>query len=88
MGDVVLRFAVDTGEVAQLFGRFLNNFIESHTSEVDRLAASSDAPYLMVKTDLDQVGEVKVITFQEPGAASAFSSGWAEMLAQGELKTA
>jgi len=86
MSDVVLRFAVETGEIAQMFGRFLNSFIESRTQEVESFAASGDAPYLMIKTDVDQCGEVRVLTFQEPGAASAFSSGWAETLRRGERR--
>ena len=31
MSDVVLRFSVDTPQVAQMFGRFLTSFIESRT---------------------------------------------------------
>jgi hypothetical protein len=88
MSDVVLKFPVQTGEVAQLFGRFLSSFIESQTSEVERLAASADAPYLMMRTDLDQTGEIRVLIFQEPSAASAFSTGWAEMLTGHALNTA
>ena len=86
MSDVVLRFAVETDAVAQMFGRFFNSFIESRTQEVERFADSSDAPYVMIKTDVDQAGEVRVLTFQEQGAASAFSNGWAEMLRRGERR--
>jgi hypothetical protein len=89
MSDVVLRFSVDTPQVAQMFGRFLTSFIESRTQEVERFAAANgDAPYVMIKTDVEQAGEVRVLTFQEPGAASAFSRGWAELLKRGERRRA
>lgn len=81
MAEVVLQLPVDANE-DHLFGRFLNRFMESRSTEVERLAASSDAPYVMIHTD-PVVGEtVKIVTFQEPGAATAFSSGWARARAR------
>lgn len=87
MSEVVLQLPVDTGEDL-LFGRFLNRFMESRTTEVDRLAASSDAPYLMVHTDPAVGDAVRIVTFQEPGAAQAFKSGWAAMRARRDLHPA
>jgi hypothetical protein len=89
MSDVVLRFSVDTPQVAQMFGRFLTAFIESRTQDVERFAAANaDAPYVMIKTDVDQAGEVRVLTFQEPGAATAFSRGWTELLKRDQRRRA
>ena len=75
MTEVVLQLPVDTSE-DHLFGRYLDRFMQSRSTEVERLAASSDAPYVMIHSD-PAVGEaVRIVTFQEPGAATAFSSGW------------
>ena len=75
MSEVVLQLAVDTNEDL-LFGRYLNAFMESRSTEVERLSASSDAPYVMVHTDPAVGDAVRIVTFQEPGAAQAFKSGW------------
>lgn len=77
MGDVVLRLPIEAGEEAQLFGRYLNGFMEARFKDAERMAASSDAPYLMIRSDLGGAAEIKVLIFQEPSVASAFSSGWA-----------
>jgi hypothetical protein len=75
MTEVVLQLPVDASE-DHLFGRFLDRFMQSRSTEVERLAASSDAPYVMIHSDPALGTEVKIVTFQEPGAASAFSTGW------------
>ncbi len=77
VSDVVIQFPVRTGEEAQLFGAYLAEFMESLTGQAESWAADSDAPYLMVRSDPLKDVEVKVLTFQHPGAAQAFSSGWA-----------
>ena len=83
MSEVVLQLPVDTHE-DQLFGRYVDRFMESRSLEVERMAASSDAPYVMIHSD-PVVGEtVRIVTFQEPGAARAFSSGWAAARARRE----
>lgn len=74
MGDVVLRLPVGAGE-DQLFGRFLNRFMEDRTVEVERVSAMIDAPYLMVRSEPGE--DARTVIFQEPNAASAFMSGWA-----------
>ena len=82
MSDVVLTLPVKSGEEALLFGKFLNRFMESRSSEADRMAAFSDAPYMMVRSDPMDGEELKVLTFQEKSVASAFSAGWS-MLVKG-----
>lgn len=73
--EVVLQLPVDASE-DHLFGHFLDRFMQSRAGDVERLAACSDAPYVMVHSD-PAVGEkVKIVTFQEPGAATDFSSAW------------
>lgn len=74
MGDVVLRLPVEANE-DQLFGRFLNRFMEDRSIEVERVSALIDAPYLMVRSDPGE--DCRTVIFQEPNAASAFMSGWA-----------
>lgn len=80
MTDVVLTLPVKVGEEAQLFGRFLNRFMESRSFEAEQMAADSDAPYVMVRSDPLDGQELKVLTFQETSVASAFSAGWARLL--------
>lgn len=74
MGDVVLRLPVGADE-DQLFGRYLNRFMEDREVEVERVSAMIDAPYLMIRSDPGEA--CKTVIFQEPGAARAFMSGWA-----------
>ncbi len=87
MSEVILQVPVATGEDL-LFGRFLNRFMELRTTEVERMAASSDAPYVMIHTDPAVGDAVRIVTFQEPGAAQAFKSGWAAMRASRDLHPA
>jgi hypothetical protein len=82
MTDVVLTLPVKAGEEALMFGRFLTRFMESRSFEAERMAANSDAPYMMVRSDPLDGQELKVLTFQETSVASAFSAGWA-MLRKG-----
>jgi len=78
MADVVLKLPIREGEEAQLFGSYLNRFMESRSSEAERMAPFSDAPYLMIRSDPGLTEDMKVLIFQERSAASAFSSGWAK----------
>ena len=86
MSDVVVRLPLETGEEAQLFGVYLNRFMESRSQEAERLADSFDAPYLMVRSDPAPDRETKVLIFQRREAARDFSTGWA--LARRGLKAA
>ena len=79
MTDIVLTLPVKVGEEAMLFGRFLNRFMESRSGEAERMAANSDAPYMMVRSDPMDGEELKVLTFQEPSVASAFNAGWSKL---------
>ena len=82
MADVVVTLPVRIGEEAQLFGRYLNGFMESRSFEAESMASFSDAPYLMMRSDPGEVEEIKVLTFQERSVASDFSSGWANARTQ------
>ena len=77
MGDVVLQLPVGTSEDL-LFGAYVNRFMESRSIDVERYAAVSDAPYLMIRQDPAVGDDVRILIFQEHQAASAFSSGWAK----------
>jgi hypothetical protein len=78
MTDIVLTLPIEAGEEALLFGSFLNRFMESRSSEAERMAESSDAPYLMLRSDPGDGQDIKVLIFQERSVASAFSAGWAK----------
>ncbi len=78
MTDVVIKLPVHDGAEAELFGDYLNRFIENSSSDAEVQAADSDAPYLMVRSDPLPDLEMKVLIFQQPSAALAFSDGWAE----------
>jgi hypothetical protein len=82
MTDVVLQLPVDTGEDL-LFGAYVSRFMETRANDVERCAASSDAPYLMIRSDPAVGDQVRILIFQEHGAASDFSSGWARARARG-----
>jgi hypothetical protein len=75
LSDVVIQLPVQHGEEAQLFGAYLAEFMESLITETERWV-DGEAPFLMVRSDPLQDVEVKVLTFQHPGAAKAFASGW------------
>ncbi len=80
MADVVIKFPVNGGAEADLFGDYLNRFIQDSSSAATIHAADSDAPYLMVRSDPMANLEMKVLIFQESAAAAAFSEGWANAL--------
>ena len=76
MADVVVQLPVGSSEDL-LFGAYLSRFMESRANDVERWAAASDAPYLMIRSD-PAVGEnIRIVIFQEKAAAAAFSDGWA-----------
>lgn len=78
MTDVVVKLPVQEGEEARLFGNFLSSFIQSCCSEAERWASANDAPYLIVHSEPQPDVEMKVLTFQQRGAARAFSREWAK----------
>ena len=81
MAEVVLQLPVAASEDL-MFGRFLDRFMASRSREVERMADSSDAPYVMIHTDPALGDTVRIVTFQESAAATAFSSGWAQARAR------
>ena len=78
MADIVIRVPVTDGAEAELFGDYLNQFIQQSSSSAAVQTADRDAPYLMVRSDPMPDLEMKVLTFQEISAAAAFSDGWAQ----------
>ncbi len=85
MAEVVLQLPVDASE-DHLFGRFLDRFMQSRSTEVERLAAESDAPYVMIHSDPALGDEMKIVTFQEAAAANDFSSGWRRARRDGDRR--
>jgi hypothetical protein len=88
MADVVVTFPIREGDEAQLFGKYLNRFMESRSFEAEQMAKSSDAPYLMMHSDPRDGHDVKRLIFQENSVASAFSSGWANARIQRSARAA
>lgn len=76
MSDIVLTVPVGSAEEDRLFGRYLDRFLETAVS--DPALDTPDAPFLMVRSDPSLGGTVKVVIFQESGAADAFSRGWSQ----------
>jgi hypothetical protein len=76
MVDVVIRLPIKSDQEANLFSTYLNRFMQRRSAVVDDLPEAIDAPYLIVHTDPRLDRELKVLTFQNLGAARAFSSGW------------
>jgi hypothetical protein len=75
LSDVVIQFPVQHGEEAQLFGVYLAEFMEALMGEAEHWL-DGEAPFLMVRSDPLKDVEVKVLTFQHPRAAQAFTNGW------------
>jgi hypothetical protein len=77
MTDVVIKLPIKTDQEANLFSTYLNRFMQGRSAVADDLPEAVDAPYLIVHSDLSLDRELKVLTFQNLGAARAFSTGWA-----------
>ncbi len=78
----MLQLPVGSAE-DDLFGAYVSRFMASRANDVERCAASSDAPYLMIRSDPAVGEDVRILIFQEHGAARDFSSGWAAARARG-----
>ena len=76
MTEVVLRLPLRSEREAHLFSNYLDQFMYHRRAMADDLPEAIDAPYLIVHSDLNLDRELKVITFQNLGAARAFSTGW------------
>lgn len=76
VSEVVVELPVSLCDEAQAFGVYLSRFMESRTAEAERYALVGEAPYFMMRSDPLSDRELKVITFQHPGAANDFSEGW------------
>jgi hypothetical protein len=76
MTDVVIKLPIKTDQEANLFSTYLNRFMQGRSAVADDLPEAIDAPYLIVHSDPSLDRELKVLTFQNLGAARAFSTGW------------
>jgi hypothetical protein len=76
MTDVVLKLPLKSIQEANLFSTYLNRFMHGRSAVADDLPEAIDAPYLIVHSDPTLDRELKVLTFQNLGAARAFSTGW------------
>jgi len=76
MSDIVIKLPIESDREADLFSNYLNSFMHRRGEVADDLPEAEDAPYLIVHSDPCGDREVKVLTFQNLGAARAFSAGW------------
>ena len=77
MSDVVIELPVAAGDEAQAFSAYLEKFMQSRSADAERQAAETDAPWFMMHSNLLADRELKVLIFQQPNVARAFSAGWA-----------
>jgi hypothetical protein len=80
MSDIVIKLPIESDRQANLFSSYLNSFMHLRRDVMDDLPEDEDAPYLIVHSDRCGDCEIKVLTFQNPGAARAFSAGWRRAL--------
>jgi len=76
MADVVIKLPIKSDHEANLFSTYLNRFMQGRSAVADDLPEAIDAPYLILHSDPRADREMKVLTFQNLGAARAFSTGW------------
>jgi hypothetical protein len=76
MVDVVLKLAIQPGEEASQFGRYLSEFMERTLEWAERRSFDADAPFMIIRGDPAAGEEAKVLIFQENRLARAFSWGW------------
>jgi hypothetical protein len=75
MSDIVIELPVTAGPEADLFGQYFQRFVDK--AFIQAATSDEEAPLLMLRSDPLQDREVKVVIFQEPGMADAFTRGWA-----------
>ena len=76
MTDIVVRLPIRDAAEDAAFGSYLTLFVEGLVEEASRLAEELDAPFLMVRSEPQLQGDLRVLTFQQRTAARAFASGW------------
>lgn len=76
MSDVVVRLPIRDEAEEQAFTRYLSGFVSSLVDDAMRLASVLDAPLLMVRSEPQMSGDLRVLTFQQPAVARLFASGW------------
>jgi len=82
MTDVVIRLPILSDKEAILFSAYLDRFMRLSSADADDRPEGADAPFLIVHTAPALDRDVKMLTFQTPGAARAFSVGWARAKGQ------
>jgi hypothetical protein len=75
MSDIVIELPVAMGPEADLFGQYFQRFVDK--AFIAAATGDAEAPMLMLRSDPLQDREVKVVIFQEPDVADAFTQGWA-----------
>lgn len=81
MSDTVVRVPIRGPADEAAFGSYLARFLDALAEEAVRLAEALDAPFLMVRSEPQLDGDLRVLTFQQPGAARAFATGWRRLQA-------
>ena len=76
MTDIVVRLELRDAEEEAAFGAYFTRFVEGVAEDMARLADRLDAPFLMVRSEPQRDAELRVVTFQEPSSARAFTAGW------------
>jgi hypothetical protein len=73
MTDIVMEIPVALGEEASLFTTYFQQFVDQAFISA---VTGGEATLLMLRSDPRADHELKVVTFQEPAAAQAFTLGW------------
>lgn len=68
-----MQVPLGSSDEIDLFGQYVTSFVQAREAEA---RADADAPFVMIRSAPERGGEVKVVTFQEPETARAFSTGW------------
>ena len=76
MTDIVVRLELQDAAEEAAFGDYLSRFMGGLADEIARLNDRLDAPFLMVRSEPWADRAMRVVTFQEPGAARDFARGW------------
>ena len=69
MSDIVVKLPIESDGEANLFSSYLNSFMHLRRDVMQDLPEAEDAPYLIVHSDRCGDCEVKLLTFQNLGAA-------------------
>ena len=76
MTDIVVRCELKDEAESEAFGAYLSRFVEAAASEIAAIADRLEAPFLMVRSEPQVHGDLRVVTFQEADTARDFTAGW------------